>query len=65
MHSALLVGLLIIGLALVGSIFIEEMPLCDTAFADEDAGKYLLDELNQSAADGVYGSDRRDERQKP
>jgi len=60
-----LVGLLIIGVALVGSIFIKELPLCDTVFANEDAGKYALDELNQSAADGAYGSDRRGERQKP
>jgi EmrB/QacA subfamily drug resistance transporter len=65
MHSVFLVGLLIIGTALLGSIFLKELPLRDTAFADEDAGKYVLDELNQSTADGVYGSDRRDERQKP
>jgi EmrB/QacA subfamily drug resistance transporter len=65
MHSVFLVGLLIIGTALLGSIFIKELPLRDTAFADEDAGKYILDELNQSTADGVYSSDRRDERQKP
>ncbi len=65
MHSVFLVGLLIIGLALVGSIFIKEIPLRDTAFADEDAEKYVLDELNQSAANGVYVSDSRDESQKP
>lgn len=62
MHSVFLVGLLVIGIALVGSIFIKELPLRETAFADEDAGKHVLDELNQSAADGAYGSDRRGER---
>jgi EmrB/QacA subfamily drug resistance transporter len=43
MHSVFLVGLLIVGLALAASIFIKELPLRDTAFADEDAGNQVLD----------------------
>jgi len=35
------------------------------AFADEDAEKQVLDELNQSAAEGAYNPDRRVERQRP
>ena len=65
LHSVFLVGLAIIGIALVASIFIRELPLRDTAFADEDVGKQILDEPNRSAANGAYAFDRRDERQKP
>ena len=43
MHSVFLVGLLIVGLALAASVFIKELPLRDTAFADEDAGNQVLD----------------------
>jgi len=65
LHSVFLVGLVIIGIALVTRIFIKELPLRDTAFADEDVGKQVLDEPNRSAANGAYASDRRDVRQKP
>jgi EmrB/QacA subfamily drug resistance transporter len=65
MHSVFLVGLVIAGIALAASIFIKELPLRDTAFADEDAGKQVLDEPNRSASAGAYVSDRRDERQEP
>ena len=43
MHSVFLVGLLIVGLALAASVFIKELPLRDTAYADEDAAKQVLD----------------------
>jgi hypothetical protein len=49
----------------VVSIFIKELPLRDAAFADEDAGKSVLGEPSQSAAEGMYAHDRSDERQKP
>jgi hypothetical protein len=65
MHSVFLVGLVIIGVALAASIFIKELPLRDTAFADEDAGKSVLGEPSQSAAEGMYARDRSDERRKP
>ena len=65
MHPVFLVGLLIVGLALAASIFIKEMPLRDTAFADEDACEQILDEPNRSAAQGGPVSDRRSERRKP
>jgi EmrB/QacA subfamily drug resistance transporter len=65
MHPVFLVGLLIVGLALAASIFIKEMPLRDTAFADEDAWEQILDEPNRSAAQGGPVSDRRSERRKP
>jgi EmrB/QacA subfamily drug resistance transporter len=48
MHSVFLVGLVIIGVALAASIFIKELPLRDTAFADEDAGERALAEPNRS-----------------
>jgi hypothetical protein len=43
MHSVFLVGLLIVGLALAASVFIKELPLRDTVFADEDAGNKVLE----------------------
>jgi hypothetical protein len=62
MHSVFLVGLVIIGVALVASIFIKEMPLRETAFADEDAGERVLAEPDRSSAEGAYAPDRSDER---
>jgi EmrB/QacA subfamily drug resistance transporter len=62
MDSVFLVGLVMIGLALAASVFIKELPLRDTAFADEDAGKQVLDEPNRSAAEAAYAHDRGDER---
>jgi hypothetical protein len=62
MHSVFLVGLMIVGIALAASIFIKELPLRDTAFADEDAGERVLDEPNRSAANAACAPGRRDER---
>jgi hypothetical protein len=62
MHPVFLVGLLIVGVALVASTFIKELPLRDTAFADEDAEKQDLDEPNQSAPEGAYTPDLHDKR---
>jgi EmrB/QacA subfamily drug resistance transporter len=62
MHSVFLVGLAITGVALAASIFIKELPLRDTAFADEDAGERILANPDQNAAEGAYASDRSDER---
>jgi hypothetical protein len=56
-----LVGLVIIGVALAASIFIKELPLRDTAFADEDAGERTLAEPNRSGAGKVSAPNRRDE----
>jgi EmrB/QacA subfamily drug resistance transporter len=61
MHSVFLVGLVIIGVALAASIFIKELPLRDTAFADEDAGERALAEPNRSAAGKVSAPNRSDE----
>jgi EmrB/QacA subfamily drug resistance transporter len=58
MHSVFLVGLVIIGIALVASVFIKELPLRDTAFADEVMGDRIEPDL--SAVEGAY--DRRDGR---
>jgi EmrB/QacA subfamily drug resistance transporter len=60
MDSVFLVGLLIIGVALVASTFIKEIPLRDTAFADEDAEEQVLDEQYEGTAEGAYAPDRRD-----
>jgi hypothetical protein len=65
MHSVFVMGLAIIGVGLAASIFIKELPLRNTAFADEDAGERVLAEPNQGAAEGAYAPDRRDERRKP
>ena len=62
MHSVFLVGLMIVGVALAASLFIKELPLRDTAFADEDVGEQVLDEPDQSTAKGAYAPGRRDER---
>jgi hypothetical protein len=62
MYPVFLVGLLIVGLALAASIFIKELPLRDTAFADEDAGERVLAEPNRSATEGACVPDRSDER---
>jgi EmrB/QacA subfamily drug resistance transporter len=61
MHSVFLVGLVIIGVALAASIFIKELPLRDTAFADEDAGERALSEPNRSVAGKVSDPSRSDE----
>jgi hypothetical protein len=61
MHSVFLLGLVVIGIALVASIFIKELPLRDTAFADEDAGERALAEPNRSAAGKVSAPNRSDE----
>ena len=58
MHSVFLVRLVITGIALVASIFIKELPLRDTAYADEVIGEQV--EPNLSAVEGAH--DRRDER---
>jgi hypothetical protein len=65
MYSVFLVGLPIIGIALAASIFIKELSLRHTAFADKDAGEQVLDEPDRSAANGAYVSNRSDERRKP
>lgn len=54
MHPVFLAGLPIIGVALVASILIKELPLRTTAFADADAGKVVLQGENQSAPEGVH-----------
>jgi EmrB/QacA subfamily drug resistance transporter len=62
MHSVFLVGLIIVGVALVASIFIKELQLRDTAFADEDAAEQALDEPDRSAANAARATGRREER---
>jgi EmrB/QacA subfamily drug resistance transporter len=63
MHSVFLVGLAIILIALAASIFIKELPLRDTAFADEDDGKRVLEELDQGTAEGAHAPGRGNERE--
>lgn len=63
MHSVFLVGLVIIGIALAASIFIKELPLRDTAFAE--AGEQVHYGPDRSTSAGAYASGRRDETQKP
>jgi EmrB/QacA subfamily drug resistance transporter len=62
MHSVFLVGLMIVGVALAASIFIKELPLRDTAYADEDTARQVLDEPNRNPAEGAYIPNRGGER---
>ncbi len=64
MHPVFVVGIPIIAVAFVASLFIKELPLRTKAYADEDAGKTVLDGQNQTAAEGthaVVGGPDRDE----
>jgi hypothetical protein len=55
------VALPILAVVFVATLFIKELPLRDTAFADEDAGKEMLRSANQSAPEGVHGLDQADQ----
>lgn len=65
MHSAFLVGLPVVAVALVASVFIRELPLRETAFVDEDARTLDLDGSDRRTVNGARNSNRRDERRKP
>jgi len=58
MHPVFVTALPILAVAFVATLYIRELPLRDTAFADEDAGKEMLRSANQSAPEGVHGLDR-------
>src|SRR5215212_7039944 len=49
MHPVFVTALPILAVAFVATLFIKELPLRNTAFADEDAGKEMLRSANQSA----------------
>ena len=57
MHPVFVTALPILAVAFVATLFIKELPLRDTAFADEDAGKEMLRSANQSVPEGVHGLD--------
>jgi hypothetical protein len=56
MHTVFVAGLPILTVAFVATLFIKELPLRNTAFADEDAGKQMLRSANQSVPEGVHAS---------
>jgi hypothetical protein len=58
MHPVFITALPILAVAFVATLFIRELPLRDTAFADEDAGKEMLGSANQSAPEGVHRLDQ-------
>ena len=58
MHPVFVMGLPILAVAFLATLFIKELPLRNTAFADEDAGKKMLRSANQSAPEGVHSSDQ-------
>ena len=58
MHPVFVVALPILAVAFLATLFIKELPLRDTAFADEDAGKEMLRSANQSAPEGADGLGR-------
>ena len=58
MHPVFVTALPILAVAFVATLYVRELPLRDTAFADEDAGKEMLRSANQSAPEGVHGLDR-------
>lgn len=65
MHPVFVTGLPIIAVAFIATLFIRELPLRTKAFADETAGERVLEETNQSAAEGIHSpvglSDQRDD----
>ena len=58
MHPVFVTALPILAVAFVATLFIRELSLRDTAFADEDAGKEMLKSANQSLSESVHGLDR-------
>jgi MFS family permease len=56
MHTVFVAALPILAVAFIATLFIKELPLRDTAFADEDAGKEMLRSANQTAPEGVHVS---------
>jgi hypothetical protein len=54
MHPVFVTALPILAVAFLATLFIKELPLRNTAFADEDAGKEMLRNANQSAPEGVH-----------
>jgi MFS family permease len=54
MHTVFVAGLPILAVAFLATLFIKELPLRNTAFADEDASKEMLRSANQSAPEGVH-----------
>ena len=55
MHTVFVTGLPMLAVAFLATLFIRELPLRNTAFADEDAGKEMLRSANQSAPEGIHG----------
>jgi hypothetical protein len=55
MHTVFVTGLPMLAVAFLATLFIKELPLRNTAFADEDAGKEMLRSANQSAPEGIRG----------
>jgi EmrB/QacA subfamily drug resistance transporter len=58
MHTVFVAALPILAVAFVATLFIKELPLRNTAFADEDAGKEMLRSANQSVPEGVHASSK-------
>jgi EmrB/QacA subfamily drug resistance transporter len=56
MHTVFVAALPILAVAFIASLFIKELPLRNTAFADEDAGQQMLRSENQSVPEGVHAS---------
>lgn len=56
MHTVFVAALPILTVAFIATLFIKELPLRNTAFADEDAGKAMLASENQSVPEGVQAS---------
>jgi MFS family permease len=59
MHPVFVMGLPILAVAFVATLFIKELPLRNRAFADEDAvSKEMLRSANQSSSEGVHSLDQ-------
>jgi EmrB/QacA subfamily drug resistance transporter len=56
MHTVFVAALPILTVAFIATLFIKELPLRNTAFADEDPGKQMLRSANQSVPEGVHAS---------
>jgi EmrB/QacA subfamily drug resistance transporter len=56
MHQVYVVGVPIVAVAFIASLFIKELPLRTKAFADEDADKEMPRSANQNAAEAAHTS---------
>lgn len=63
MHAVFIAGVPIVAVAFVASLFIKELPLRTTSFAEEDEGTGTIKGLNQRSAECLHHDGRQRRRQ--